>query len=255
MGRAMEDIRWDSVASLYDLYVTATFDVPFFLAEAKAAGGPVLELMSGTGRVSLPLVEAGVPLTCVDASGEMLRRLRQKLSAGGLEATVVQGDVRQLDLANTFDLAILPFHSFSELVDPSDQHAVLAAVHRHLRRGARFICTLHNPSVRRTSVDGQPRLVGKFPLEGEGSLLLWSASRFAGQDGVVEGVQVYQEYDARGVLRRQRMLDMRFALIGRDEFEQRAGGAGFRVAGLYGDYDRSPFEMDSSPYMIWILEA
>ena len=71
----MGDIQWDAVASLYDSYVTATFDVPFFLAEAKAVPGPVLELMAGTGRVSLPLVEAGVPLTCVDASGAMLSRL------------------------------------------------------------------------------------------------------------------------------------------------------------------------------------
>ena len=248
----MDDIRWDAVASLYDAYVTVTFDVPFFLAEAKAAPGPVLELMAGTGRVSLPLVEAKVPLTCVDASGEMLSRLRGKLLARGLSATVVQADVRTLDLRQMYDLAILPFNSFSELAEPSDQELALACVHRHLHTGARFICTLHNPSVRRKSVDGQPRLVGRYSL-GEGSLLLWSTSRYSA-DGVVEGVQVYEEYDSEGVLRRQRMLDMRFALIERQDFEQRAIDAGFHVTELYGDYDRSPFLPDISPYMIWILQ-
>jgi SAM-dependent methyltransferase len=249
----MDDIRWDAVASLYDAYVTVTFDVPFFLGEAKAAPGPVLELMAGTGRVSLPLVEAGVPLTCVDASREMLSRLRGKLSERGLTATVVQADVRTLDLGQMFDLAILPFNSFSELAEPSDQELVLACVYRHLHTGAKFICTLHNPIVRRKSVDGQPRLVGRYSLD-EGTLLLWSTSRYSADGGVVEGVQVYEEYDSDGVLRRQRMLDMRFALIERQDFEQRAIHAGFRVTELYGDYDRSPFLPDTSPYMIWILQ-
>jgi ubiquinone/menaquinone biosynthesis C-methylase UbiE len=111
----VDDIQWDSVASLYDRYVTATFDLPFFLAQAAAVPGRVLELMAGTGRVSLPLLEAGVKLTCVDLSGEMLSRLREKVVARGLDATVVQADVRSMDLAETFDLAILPFNSFSEL--------------------------------------------------------------------------------------------------------------------------------------------
>jgi len=249
----MGDIQWDAVASLYDSYVTATFDVPFFLAEAKAVPGPVLELMAGTGRVSLPLVEAGVPLTCVDASGAMLSRLREKLLARGLRATIVQADVRTLKLPHMFALAILPFHSFSELLQSSDQEMVLASVYRHLHAGGKFICTLHNPNVRRKSIDGQTRLIGKYSLD-EGTLLLWSTLQYSADEGAVEGVQVYEEYDADGILRQQRMLDMRFALIERQDFEQRAIRAGFRVAELYGDYDRSRFLPDASPYMIWILQ-
>ncbi len=249
----MGDIQWDTVASLYDSYVTVTFDVPFFLEEAKAASGPVLELMAGTGRVSLPLIEAGVPLTCVDASGAMLSRLRGKLQERGLSATVVQADVRTLELPNMFALAILPFHSFSELLQSSEQEIALACVYRHLHTGGKFICTLHNPSVRRRSVDGQPRLVGRYLLD-KGTLLLWSTLQYSADAGVVEGVQVYEEYDSHGVLSRQRMLDMRFAMIERQDFERRAVHAGFRVIELYGDYDRSPFLPDTSPYMIWILQ-
>ena len=50
------------------------------------ATGDVLELMSGTGRVSLPLLRAAVPLTCVDYSAEMLRVLSQRLKAENLIA-------------------------------------------------------------------------------------------------------------------------------------------------------------------------
>ena len=60
-------IDYDRVADVYDLYVTSALDVGFYMDEAAKVRGKVLELMCGTGRVSIPLLEAGVDLTCVDA--------------------------------------------------------------------------------------------------------------------------------------------------------------------------------------------
>ena len=73
-------IDYDSVAELYDLHVTADYDIPFFLSEAAKAAGPVLELTAVTGRISLPLLEAGIRLTCVDGSRGMLEVLSRKVS-------------------------------------------------------------------------------------------------------------------------------------------------------------------------------
>lgn len=64
----MQSIDYDSIAEIYDLYVTADYDVPFFVSEVAGVKGPILELMAGTGRLSLPLVEAGARLTCIDSS-------------------------------------------------------------------------------------------------------------------------------------------------------------------------------------------
>jgi hypothetical protein len=50
-----------------------------------------------------------------------------------------------------------------EIIDPADQRAALDAVFSPLEPGGRFICTLHNPAVRRRSVDGVLRLVGSVP--------------------------------------------------------------------------------------------
>jgi hypothetical protein len=62
-------MKYDAyVAELYDTYVNIAFDVPFLLNKTKEVLGEVLELRSGTGRVSIPLVEAGVPLTCVETT-------------------------------------------------------------------------------------------------------------------------------------------------------------------------------------------
>lgn len=248
-------INWDWVAGLYDTYVTLTLDLPFFLQEATATRGDVLELMCGTGRVSLALAEAGVELTCVDSSGAMLARLHNKLAVKNLSAHVLQMDVRLLDLGSQFDLIILPFNSFGELTSQIDQLNVLTRIYEHLRPGGRFICTLHNPPIRRQSADGQLRLLGMFPLvERAATLLVWTLATYDSASHIVSGCQFYEEYTTDGVLERKRMLDMKFALLDRDEFESLATAAGFMVASLYGDYERAPFQHETSPFMIWILQ-
>lgn len=243
------------VAGLYDAYVTTTADHAFFLAEVCAAGGPILELMAGTGRLSLPLAEAGADLTCVDLSGPMLDRLRAKLAAKGLHADVVEADIRELALPRRdFALAILPFQSFAELLTPEDQLAALARVAHHLAPDGRFICTLHNPVLRARTIDGQLRLLGSFPLpDRAATLLLWSTQQLLPDGVTVRAAQLYEIYDRDGRLSEKRRLDVRFRLVGRAEFEALARSVGFRVVALCGDYDRSPIADERSPCLIWTL--
>src|SRR5919112_6745913 len=62
-GSSDDLIDYDRVADVYDLYVTSDLDVGFYVEEATKVQGKVLELMCGTGRVSIPLLEAGVGFT------------------------------------------------------------------------------------------------------------------------------------------------------------------------------------------------
>ncbi len=250
-----QSIEWDRVASIYDNYAQSSFDIAFFVQEATQFPGTVLELMAGTGRVSLPLIKAGVNLTCVDNSPEMLAILRQKLAQQHLSAQVYEMDVRDLALGKPFDLIIIPFHSFGELISAGDQTLVLARIYENLAEGGRFICTLHNPSQRLRSVDGQLHLVGTFPEpEPQTTLLLWSVSTFDQNRYIVEGLQFYEHYDRQGILQQKTFLPIRFALLQRADFEALARSAGFHIRFLYGDYTHAPFEDETSPYMIWILE-
>lgn len=249
-------IDYDRVADVYDLYVTSELDIGFYLEEARKARGKVLELMCGTGRVSVPLLEAGADLTCVDASKGMLARLEERLRANKLGARVLRADVRHLDLlhAEDFELALIPFQSFSELASPRDRALALRAVHGCLEEGGRLICPLHNPAVRANSADGALRLNGTFPT-GEGGLLMVSGfESLEESSGVVERVQLHEFFDASGALVAKRMLPMRFALLGRSEFAELADSAGFVPVALYGTYERDEYLEHSSPFMIWILE-
>src|SRR3954452_14539 len=73
---------WDEYAPFYDWENARTLgrrDVPFWRRVALEAPGPVLELGCGTGRISLPLIRAGIELVGVDRSAPMLDRARRRL--------------------------------------------------------------------------------------------------------------------------------------------------------------------------------
>ncbi len=256
MGLALADFNdYAHVANLYESYIRTTFDVPFFLNEAKKTKGQVLELMSGTGRVSLPLIEAGIQLTCVDLSREMLSVLRSKLRQRGLEACTHQMDVRELDLAEQFELIFVPFHAFAEILLPADRQKTMRAIHRHLTDTGRFVCTLHNPPVRLRKVDGQLRLWGKHPLEkGNGVVLMWVQEEYTADHRTVNVFEFLEEYDPHGAMQSRTLLEVAYCPVGRTEFQQMAESSGFKVVALYGNYDYAEFQEETSPYMIWVLE-
>ena len=77
-----ESVSFDRAADYYDRTRAIADDVmaqliPLVAAELPA-GEPCLEIGIGTGRIALPLVDAGVHLAGVDISREMLRKLVAK---------------------------------------------------------------------------------------------------------------------------------------------------------------------------------
>lgn len=242
------------VADLYDACIRFDEDIPFFLDACRDVRGLVLELMSGTGRVSLPLLESGIRLTCVDASEAMLAVLREKLAEKGLSTPVLLEDITQLELPPTFEMALLPFHSFAELLEESDQRAALASIHAALMPGGRFLCTLRNPAVRLKTVGRGLETVSRFAREGGGGEIRILADLVHDADrNQVHGTQSLEILDEAGEIREKRTGPIRFALLEATEFEALARSAGFEVEAFYGDYSRAPFVPDSSPYMIWML--
>ena len=177
--------------------------------------------------------------------------LSRKLRERGLQAEVLRADVCRLQLQPSFQLAILPFQSFMEIVGEERQCQALAAVFACLVRGGRFICTLHNPVVRRTQVDGVLRVVGRFPTR-DGALVVSGFEQ--GGRPLVTRLQFFEFFGDDGHLRSKQLLPMEFAFVERDEFESMAQDVGFKVLTLYGNYDRSPFDANRSPVMIWVLQ-
>ena len=124
-------------------------DVSFFRGLAERAGGPVLELGCGTGRVAIPLAEAGFQVVGLDRSAPMLAMAAERRHV--LPAVVrrrlrfVEGDMTDFRLARRFALAFAAFRVFMALPDEQSQRSALFAIRRHLRPGGLLALDIFDP--------------------------------------------------------------------------------------------------------------
>lgn len=247
----MPAMDYSKIAELYDLYAQSDIDVPFFIQEAQNCQ-KVLEVTSGTGRLSVPLLKAGVPLTCLDSSPEMLAILNQKRQNLELNMPIYEGDMTNFSLPDKYDLIIIPFNAFAEVIEPAAQQKALACMQAHLADNGRLIVTLHNPPIRLKQVDGLIHLQGKFPFpRGDGCLILSSVENYDADTHLVKGQQFYELYNEKGMLTSKRFVDIQFYLHTKVTFETLASSQGLVTRSLVGDYQRHEFDGERSPFMIW----
>jgi len=137
-------IYWDG--RHYDLINADILDdIPFFIQQAEAIGGPILELAGGTGRIAIPLAEQGFDVTGLDMSPDMLKQARKKTAAKNLSIRWKHADCRNFHFKRRFGLILLPFNSIAHLHDPESIEGCLRCVGRHLSDDGRFIIDIFNP--------------------------------------------------------------------------------------------------------------
>ena len=101
-------------SELYDLlFDTLDFDRAFWLHVGRTAKGPVLDLGCGTGRVLIPLLEAGVDADGVDLSPAMLDRLEAKAAKKGLHPRLLAADMSDFTMPRRYARVISAFNAFA----------------------------------------------------------------------------------------------------------------------------------------------
>ncbi|MDQ2948696.1 MAG: class I SAM-dependent methyltransferase, partial [Acidobacteriota bacterium] len=145
-------LSYDAIARIYDEDMgrnAGPDDVNFYVAQCRAAAGPVLELGCGTGRITLPLVQSGRSVAGIDSSQAMLERLSTKakeLSApqqARLSWTLAR--MESFSFENRFARIICPYSAFTYLVEASDRRQALDNVRRHLEPGGTFVLDVFVP--------------------------------------------------------------------------------------------------------------
>ena len=253
----MDKNVYDMIAPFYDSeHAHFTEDLDMYLNYAELSGGQILELACGSGRVLLPLAQAGYSVTGVDSSEAMLQLARQTLTEAGViqQCTLVQQDIRTLKLEQKFRLAFIALGSFAHLTQRREQQETLTALRVHLSRGATFILDISNADARyMEDLSGQILHQGSWQQEDGTMLSHFVSPASAHNRHLLEMTHFYERHQQGGTVQRT-VVTTHLTLFERGEIELLVEQAGFVVKELYGDYELGPFHLDS-PRMICIAEA
>jgi SAM-dependent methyltransferase len=235
---------WDEeTAASYDddsaaMFTTDVIGPTVDLLASLAGDGPALELAVGTGRVAVPLLERGVPVTGIELSQPMVDQLRGKVDAERLP--VVVGDMATTVVGGEFSLVYLVFNSISNLRTQAEQVACFANAARHLSPGGRFVIELWVPPLRRLP-PGQ--LAAPFDVS-EGHL------GFDTYDLVTQ--ECTSHHYRRHPDGRVTYGAGRFRYIWPSECDLMARLTGLELEARYAGWDRSAFTSDSESHVsVW----
>ena len=129
---------YDAIADLYDPWSRSVVeDVGFYVAEARKAGGSIVELGVGTGRIAVPIAETGTHVIGVDSSTGMIEACRRRAQAAGVNIDLRMGDFRDppVNPAEGIQAVLCPFRSYLHLPDDSARRQALQSAHRLLAPG------------------------------------------------------------------------------------------------------------------------
>jgi SAM-dependent methyltransferase len=244
---------YDDFASYYDADVEHyTEDIMLYREMALRTGGPILDLMCGSGRVLFPLTYADYQVTGVDVSLVMLDKARERALAEGIahNVTLVQGDICSIDLPSQhYALAFVALNSFMHLESTANQLAALTNIRCSLRPGGLFIIDVFNFNpTHLESEDNRMILERDYLLGGKHIYkFVTCESDIATQMSSI--TTFYDSVDDQGQVCRQ---VVRFGMrwLYRYELEHLLARTGFMVLSVYGSYDLDPYTSESERLIV-----
>ncbi|MBA2474879.1 MAG: class I SAM-dependent methyltransferase [Actinobacteria bacterium] len=226
---------YDAIAELYDPWSrTVVEDVDFYTGLAQEAGGPIVELGVGTGRIAIPTAAAGVRVIGVDSSPGMLEVCRERARLAGVEALLDLrlGDLRDPPVEERVRLVTCPFRAFLHLSDDGERLRALGAARRLLEPRGRLVFDVFQPGADDVAetharwIEREPGIFERADWDEERRLLTLSVR---GPSGATT---------------------MALSWIGAAEWRSLLGRAGFELEALYGWFDSRPYRGGDD--MVWV---
>jgi SAM-dependent methyltransferase len=118
-------------------------DVDFYCQYARHAGGPVLVLMCGTGRVAIPIARQGLPVIGLDGDTASIDLAKRKaMQAGVTRAMFVRGESTDFVSDTKHPLVLIPGGRLQQLLTLEEQRACLSAARHALQIGGKLVLDL-----------------------------------------------------------------------------------------------------------------
>jgi SAM-dependent methyltransferase len=230
-------------ALMYDLeYAEMIEDLHHYADKARRAGGTILELGCGTGRLTRHLARHGARVHGVDRAPDMLRRHRALLALEPPEVqarvTLEEADYRSWQPpATAFGAVLWPFNALHHCTGPDDVHAVLSAARRWIRDDGFFAmdCYLPDPTLYGRDPDGRYEYRDfTDPRTGE-VMTSWEQGWWDPEAKVHHVLYTYRRADGR-----EHRAHLRLRMFEREELLALVAGAGWRLARETSDFQGRP---------------
>lgn len=120
-------------------------DIEYYQERLKNCQGRILEAAVGSGRLIIPLLEAGYVVDGIDYSPEMLNSCRKRCKERGLNSNLYEGKLQEFSLPFNYEIIIIPTGSFCLIEKREDSLNALKCFYKHLVPGGRLIIDLQLP--------------------------------------------------------------------------------------------------------------
>ena len=223
-------------------------DIPFWIKQARKYGSPVLELTSGTGRITIPISKEGIKITGLDASESMLKEARKKSEQEKLDIEWVCADCRNFELNEKFALIFFPFTTMSHLYDLEDIEACFSCVKKHLKPKGWFIIDIFNPRLDILLRDPTKRYpVSTYPNpDGKGMIEITENNVYDDATQITR-IKWYHKIEGQ---EEEIEEELNLRIFYPQEIDALLKYNGFTIEEKFGDYDMSPFQSGSPRQII-----
>lgn len=242
-------------AALYHAHHRCYEEDLFWWLDITLDREPILELGSGTGRVTVPLSRAGRTVWGVDRDLEILRlgvkNLEREKDQTWKAVRWIAAEMTALSLEDkTFGSIIIPCNTYSTL-SPSERIKLLAEVHRCLLEDGLFAFSVPNPLILEDIKDEEELEVETIISHPESGNPVQVSSLIQREDGGIAWTWVYDELRPDGQVNRSQVKTLH-SDKSREGYLREGQDAGFSVIAEYGDFTQIPWNADS-PYFIVVF--
>jgi len=144
--------------------------LPAYIDFMNSFGKKILELGCGTGRLTIPLAKSGATITGIDLNDDMLEICKSKIPAN-LDIKLVNGDMTQYSLEDTFDLIIAPCNVINHLLSLDQIEKMINCSKLHLNIGGRLIIDNSVPPLKEMIESNGKLEIIDFPDNSTGTLI------------------------------------------------------------------------------------
>ena len=229
-------------AHIYDGLNTFLSDLQFYkkwLPAKKEAR--ILELCCGTGRLTIPIAQAGYNICGVDYTPSMLEQAKKKAFEAKLKIDFIEADIKMLDLQEKFDLIFIPFNSIHHTYQNEDLSKTLECIKNHLQKRGLFLLDCFNPNIQYiVESEKEQTVIADYTTDDGRNVLIKQAMHY---ESTTQINRIKWHYFINGEFHSVQNMDMR--LFFPQELDSYLERFGFHIVHKFGSFEEEVFNNNS----------